>query len=161
LCFGNSELGKITAYVEPTLVDQASQFARILENNNLAWFKTISNKTTVLTGQGAGSLPTASNILRDLQVIQHKTQRFLSDRMKTESADNSTPSHPYYVRTAKTIRSEFLDSIQAESWEDESFIYRITKALPVKSMHQEMININQSGEVFFAGIALGGHHESL
>ena len=161
LCFGRSSEGKIIAFVEPTLTDQDSQFAKILENNNLAWFKTASNKTTVLTGQGAGSLPTASNILRDLKVIQNKTERFLSDKMRTESADNSTKSHPYYVRTSKTVSSAFLDLNQVESWEDETFIYRITTIIPVKTMHKEMRILNQSGEVFFAGIALGGHHESL
>jgi len=161
LCLGKTGYGKITAFVEPTLVDQDSQFAKIRENNNLAWFKTVSNKTTVLTGKGAGSLPTASNILRDLKVIQNKTEHFLSDKMKTESADNSTESHPYYVRTSKTLSSAFLELNQVESWEDETFIYRITTIIPVKTMHQEMRILNQSGEVFFAGIALGGHHESL
>jgi homoserine dehydrogenase len=161
LCFGNRSDGKIAALVEPTLTEENSQVAKILENNNLAWFKTAYDKTTVLTGQGAGSLPTASNILRDLKVIQNKTVRFLNDKMRTESVDNSTESHPYYVRTEKSIRSPFLDLNQVETWEDENFIYRITSTITVKTMHQEMRVLNQSGEVFFAGIALGGHHESL
>ena len=106
-------------------------------------------------------LPTASNILRDLQVIQHKTVRFLSNTMSTMRADNSIESHPYYVRTCKTCRSLFLELNQTGFWEDEHFIYRITTAIPVSTMHMEMKRLSQSGEVFFAGIASGGHYESL
>jgi homoserine dehydrogenase len=161
LCFGKTGYGLFSARVEPTVIELNSEYASILENNNLAWFKTSSNQKTILKGQGAGSLPTASNILRDLNVIQNTTQRFLWEPMKTETANNGSVSHPYYVRMKKGIQSALLDLNQVEGWEDDHWVYHITTRLPVKTMHQEMKSLSLQGEVFFAGISVGGHHESL
>ncbi len=160
LCFGKTGYGRTIAYVEPTLVEQTSDFASIQQNNNLAWF--ISNgQKTVLTGQGAGSIPTATNILRDLKAVTQKTTHFLSEKMTSDQADNSHVSHSYYVRHDKAIHSDFLNLNAVESWEDDRFRYLITTLIPVHQMHTAMKLLQQSGQVFYAGIALGGDHESL
>ncbi len=134
-------------------MSSTSEEARILENNNLAWFKTTSNKKTVLTGQGAGSLPTATNVLRDLKAVQDKPQTFLSGLMKFAFADNDTDQGSYYVRTDISIKSDFLDHHALERWEKGLYLYTITRCVKTLDIHQEVKKSSQQGEVFFAKIA--------
>lgn len=155
VCFGHDGHGQTSAYVQPTLVDHKSDYAAILENNNLAWFKTANGETSALTGQGAGSLPTASNIIRDLITIQWGTQVFLNDTMPIKKADNLRDELAYYVRTSKGLHAPFLSDHTSESWEDEFWIFRITSPIKVKTMHREMKELSIQGEVFFAGIKPG------
>jgi len=143
----------LSAVVEPTLLGSTSEEAKILENNNLAWFKTTTDKITVLTGQGAGSLPTATNVVRDLKAIQNKPQTFLSGLMKFAFADNDTDQGSYYVRTNRSIKSNFLDQHAQESWEEGPYLYTITRCVKTLTIHQEVKKLSQQGEVFFAKIA--------
>ncbi len=161
MCFGKLEKDSLTAYVEPTLVSETDPEAFITENNNLAWFETASHHKTILKGQGAGSLPTATNVLRDLETILVHGGRMLKENIPFQKADNSTEKKCYYVRTSRSVQSAFLDQIQASTWVEGSNRFTLTKPVPVSLMHHEMKKINQQNEVFFASIRQGVHHESF
>ena len=160
LAHGRSGYGKLSAYVQPTLLGLNSEEASIHDNNNLAWFKTFTGVKTVLTGQGAGSIPTATNVLRDLSAIQNTPQHdledqsllFLSPRMRKAIAENGVDKGSYYVRTDKKIVSPFLDQDPEERWEDDAYKYTITTRILILTMHEAMQSLSQQGEVFFAMI---------
>lgn len=161
LCFGKRENDIISAYVEPTLVNQEDPEALIFDNNNLAWFETASHQKTTLTGQGAGSIPTATNVLRDLHTILADGGRMLKENFPTQKADNRAECHTYYVRTDQSLKSDFLEKHQAKSWVEGSSQITLTKSIPVRLMHEAMKLLSLENDLFFASIRSGGTHESL
>jgi homoserine dehydrogenase len=161
MCFGKLEKGSLSAYVEPTLVGDTDPEAFITENNNLAWFETASHQKTSLKGQGAGSIPTATNVLRDLETILDHGGRMLKENITSKKANNNTENHTYYVRTPLSVQSSFLDQHQASAWVEGTSRFTLTTSVPVSLMHQEMKKLSQESEVFFASIRQGVHHESL
>lgn len=154
LAHGERKGSSLSACVEPTLLLIASEEATILENNNLAWFKPLgSPHKTVLKGQGAGSIPTATNVVRDLKASLAGPQLFLSSQMKTVRADNDTESGSYYLRVDQSIASDFLNLIGQETWETHPYRMLITREVKTKILHEEVKKLSTQGEVFFAKIA--------
>lgn len=169
LAHGKESYGRFSATVEPTLLSPSSQEASILENNNLAWFKAFgSTQRTILTGQGAGSIPTATNVLRDLNAIQNgrpgflkdSSIRFLPQSMHSQVADNGIDGGSYYVRMDQSINSAFLTRNTGETWENEAYRVIITGFVQTKALHEEIRKLSQQGEIFFAKIAERGQYES-
>jgi homoserine dehydrogenase len=88
MAYGEKTLKGFFACVEPTCVELSSLEALTLENNNLAWFENKDLQRFELSGQGAGGLPTASNVLRDLNSIAEKNSWTLPLVMIEDQADN-------------------------------------------------------------------------
>ncbi len=90
--------------VIPTIFKD-SIFANIRTNNNCFMIDARDLGTQYYTGQGAGSLPTASNVVRDLKDINNS----FSIRIDTFSKPNyDNDKGIYYVRNGKAIE-EYVD----------------------------------------------------
>jgi hypothetical protein len=155
LCYGQMSETRSLAYVEPTLVKADESESAILANNNIAWYSQDGQPRQELIGQGAGGLPTAGNILRDLEHIQRMTSSMLPMDTVLVQADNTQESHPYYVRHALSLRSNALESITVEKYVLGENVYRFTAPVSVRFMHHFVFNCRQHHPVFFAGLLSG------
>ena len=142
--------GAISAYVEPTLVAANSPEAAILVNVNYAWYSGESYGLMSYIGQGAGKLPTAANVLRDVQSIAAGARYMTSENCKRVQPDNSAACHPYYIRIsdASVIPAEWI--ARSEVLDGETCIE--TVPVSVQEMHNLMANHK---DAFFAGIQRG------
>lgn len=141
-----------SAYVEPQLFNSDNAEATILSNHNIAWFTDMSGKHQALIGQGAGGLPTAGNILRDLYQIKEDAKGMLPEERSLKNIDNNELSHAYLVRTSKSLKSGFLEAITVFKWIQGNRIYRITKNIQVSRFHNLMHQLKQLEPIFYAGI---------
>ena len=91
----------LSAYVEPTMVEANAPEAAVLSNVNYAWYKGESYGLMSYIGQGAGKLPTAANVLRDVLSISAGHRYMTSERCAQAAPDNSAATHAYYVRLEK------------------------------------------------------------
>lgn len=80
----------------------------ILANHNIAWFVDSMGERQALIGQGAGGLPTAGNILRDLMQIKEKTGGMLPEEHTKLVANNTKAIHPYLIRSSKALKIEAI-----------------------------------------------------
>ena len=137
----------ISAYVEPTLVKANAPEAAILKNVNYAWYEGESYGLMSYIGQGAGKLPTAANVLRDVKSIS-AGHRFMTGENCAETApDNNSAEHRYYVRLPKgeMLPQQWIEKIETRgAWE-----LFTTCPVSVADMHAFMADKN---EAFFAGI---------
>lgn len=146
LCaFGEMAEGKLGAYVEPTLVKASAPESAILKNVNYAWYEGERYGLMSYTGQGAGKLPTAANVLRDVCSVD-AGQRYMTSESCVEMVpDNGSAKHCYYVRMAD-------GNELPESWiaKREGDVYE-TNEISVADMHAFM----NGKKGFFAGIKKG------
>jgi homoserine dehydrogenase len=142
----------LSAFVEPQLFNSDNPEATILSNHNIAWYTDMSGEHQVLIGQGAGGIPTAGNILRDLYQIKENAIGMLPDERTFQEVDNSQVAHSYLVRTSKTLKSGFLEALTDVKWIQGNRIYRITKKVEVSRFHSLMKTLKESESLFFAGI---------
>ena len=118
--------GKISAYVQPTLVPQGMPEAAVPANYNLISFVGSASGRMSFFGQGAGRYPTAYNVVQDCaDVLAGKG--FYSPYGPKTAAEN-TDELCYYVSGAQDT---WLDEIQAEIWGDAV----VTKPVSVAAMH--------------------------
>ena len=145
-----AEDGALSAYVEPTLVCASAPEAAILKNVNYAWYQGESYGLMSYTGQGAGKLPTAANVLRDVQSVSAGARYMTSEACRAVQPDNSAARHPYYIRIADAgaIPAEWI--ARSEAIDGESCIE--TVPVSVQEMHNLMANHR---DAFFAGLQRG------
>lgn len=160
LCYGQMSETTRIAFVEPTLVRADESESAILENNNMAWFSHEGQARHELIGQGAGGLPTAGNILRDLQHIQRQTSSMLPMDTVLVQADNTQAVHGYYVRHGIDVRSSELEALTVEKYVLGEMVYRMTVPVSVTRFHALIGTLRHKYPVFFAGILAGGIHEN-
>jgi len=140
----------VSAYVEPTLVAANAPEAAILSNVNYAWYKGESYGLMSYIGQGAGKLPTAANVLRDVKSIDAGHRFMTSECCAEAKPDNSAASHAYYVRIAKgeAFPAEWIAKQSAcGEWD----VYE-TLPVSVEAMHAF---IADKKNAFIAGIQKG------
>lgn len=142
----------IQAYVEPQLFNVEDAEASILANHNIAWFVDSMGERQALIGQGAGGLPTAGNILRDLMQIKEKTGGMLPEEHTKLVANNTKAIHPYLIRSSKALKSGYLEALSEVKWIQGNRIYRITKAMDVSRIHALIQTLRATEPIFFAGI---------
>ena len=139
--------GKLSAYVEPTLVAANAPEAAILKNVNYAWYCGESYGLMSYTGQGAGKLPTAANVIRDVQSVSAGCMYMTSQACAPVEPDNSAACHAYYARVPAGF------AFPAEWVENEAACgqYRmiVTRPVSVQAMHGLLYG--KEG-CFFAGI---------
>ena len=123
--------GKISAYVQPTLVKLGEPESAVPANFNLITLVGSASGRMSFYGQGAGRYPTAYNVVQDCaDVLCGKG--FYSPCSGTAKAEN-TDTLCYYVRGGKDA---WLEENTAETWGEAV----ITKPVSVEAMHSWLKN---------------------
>ena len=123
---GKLEEGKLSAYVQPTLVAQGQPEAAVPMNYNLITFVGSASGRMSFFGQGAGRYPTAYNVVQDCADILAGKGFYSVYGGKVQATNEE--SLCFYVRGAK---DSWLEENTAETWGDAV----ITKPIPVKQIH--------------------------
>ena len=146
-CAERNAENAISAYVEPTLVAANAPEAAILKNVNYAWYKGESYGLMSYIGQGAGKLPTAANVIRDVQSIAAGCMYMTSEACASITPDNASAVHAYYARipAGEAFPAEWI----SDSSEQNGMQFIVTKPVSVAAMHAEMAG---KKNCFFAGI---------
>ena len=137
----------VSAYVEPTLVNANAPEAAILKNVNYAWYEGECYGLMSYIGQGAGKLPTAANVLRDVKSISAGHRFMTGENCREITPDNETAQHRYYVRMAKgeMLPQQWIEKIETiGEWDVFT-----TGPVSVQDMHAFMAD---KKDAFFAGI---------
>ena len=138
---GKCEEGKISAYVQPTLVALGEPESAVPANYNLITFVGAASGRMSLYGQGAGRYPTAYNVVQDCTDALRGCG-FYSNYGSKVAAENDDELR-YYVRGAKDA---WIDAITEETWGDAV----VTKPVTVEAMHQWLA---EHPEAFIAAFA--------
>ena len=126
---GKRDGGRYALSVMPAFVRKDSVLGNIADNYNCFILNSANLSDLVFIGQGAGSLPTASNVIRDiLSLTDPYTVRLDSD----ETSDYSRKS-TYYIRTAKSVKEEYIK----ERISDKAFITRPLSIDTLRSLTDE------------------------
>ena len=123
--------GKISAYVQPTLVKVGEPESAVPANFNLITFEGTASGRMSFYGQGAGRYPTAYNVVQDC-TDELQGKGFYSVYGGKVAAENDDELC-YYVRGAKDA---WIAEIAAETWGDAV----VTKPVTVEAMHQWLAN---------------------
>ena len=139
--------GRLSAFVEPTLVAANAPEAAILKNVNYAWYAGECYGLMSYTGQGAGKLPTAANVIRDVQSVSAGCMYMTSEACAAVEPDNAAAAHAYYVRipAGEAFPAEWIDS--EEACGETRMI--VTVPVSVQEMHAKL---GARKDCFFAGI---------
>ena len=123
---GKCQDGRISAYVQPTLVKQGMPEAAVPANYNLISFVGSASGRMSFFGQGAGRYPTAYNVVQDCADVLVGKGFYSPYGPKTEA--QNTDKLCYYVSGAKDA---WLEENQAEAWGDAI----VTGPVSVTQMH--------------------------
>ena len=138
---GKNENGKISAYVQPTLVALGEPESAVPANYNLITLVGQYSGRMSFFGQGAGRYPTAYNVVQDCaDVLSGK--KFYSTYTQKVAAQN-TDKLRYYVRGAKDA---WLEENKQEAWGDAI----VTAPVAVDVIHNWR---KANPEAFIAAIA--------
>ena len=138
---GKNQDGKISAYVQPTLVAVGEPESAVPANFNLITLEGEYSGRMSFYGQGAGRYPTAYNVVQDcVSVLRGK--KFYSTYTCKVAAQN-TDTMCYYVRGAK---DQWLAENTQESWGEAV----ITKPVSVETIHNWR---KENPDAFIAAIA--------
>jgi homoserine dehydrogenase len=133
--------GKISAYVQPTLVKVGEPESAVPANYNLITLHGSASGRMSFFGQGAGRYPTAYNVVQDcVDVLQgNGFYSVYGGKVKAENTDELC----YYVSGSC---DPWLDTIAEEKWGDAI----VTKPVCVETMHAWK---KQNPEAFIAAFA--------
>lgn len=128
--------GKVSAYVEPTLLTGDTLEANTKTNFNLITLTGANVGTLSFYGQGAGKMPTGASLVQDMIDIKENIQ-FIPSATKVEVApgvDNTSICKKYYFHVADTAAfpAELIES-QAELANGTAII---TKEMTVADAHK-------------------------
>ena len=123
---GKNTDGRISAYVQPTLVKQGVPEAAVPANYNLISFTGSASGRMSFFGQGAGRYPTAYNVVQDCADVLAGKGFYSPYGPKVDTVNTDELS--YYVRGAQDA---WLEQNKAEAWGDAI----ITKPVSVADMH--------------------------
>ena len=118
--------GKVSAYVQPTLVKLGEPESAVPANYNLITLVGSASGRMSFYGQGAGRYPTAYNVVQDCADVL-AGRGFYSPYGGKVSADNSL-TRQFYIRGDKDA---WLEENTAETWNGAV----ITKPVAVSEMH--------------------------
>ena len=123
---GKNEGGKVSAYVQPTLVAAGEPESAVPANYNLITFEGEFSGRMSFYGQGAGRYPTAYNVVQDCaDVLAGK--KFYSTYTQKVAAVN-TDTMRYYVRG---VKDAWLIDNKQEAWGNAI----VTKPVKVETIH--------------------------
>lgn len=139
---------KISACVEPTIIDEDSLFAGVRKNNNMISLVGDSVGQLSFYGQGAGKYPTGTAVAHDVIDIVSGDVSLVSCGSRRE-VDNTIQIKNYYIRTKADISSDLIETKTVIDSEN----YIITKPVSVSEIHAISEGIfKKDGESFIAGI---------
>ena len=118
--------GRISAYVQPTLVKQGMPEAAVPANYNLISFTGSASGRMSFFGQGAGRYPTAYNVVQDCADVLAGKGFYSPYGPKT--AARNTDEMCYYV---SGVTDAWLEEKKAETWGSAI----VTKPVAVSEMH--------------------------
>lgn len=110
--------------VLPTLFKEGT-FKSISSNNNCFMLEGNDLGLQYYVGQGAGSLPTASNIIRDLNLLSNP---YKAITVSKGQIDLDIEANKYYVRTSKNIDKNIIDKVIS----DDAYITKNISLLKLK-----------------------------
>ena len=123
---GKNQDGKISAYVQPTLVPVGEPESAVPANFNLITLEGEYSGRMSFYGQGAGRYPTAYNVVQDcISVLRGK--KFYSTYTKKVAAEN-TDTMRYYVRG---VKDAWTEANTQEVWGEAI----VTKPVSVQAAH--------------------------
>lgn len=139
--------GGLSAYVQPTLVPAGAAESAVSNNLNYAWYRGERCGLMSYTGQGAGRMPTADNMLRDVRSIAVGHRYMTSERCAEAHPDNGAARCAYYLRVpagAAVPEAWIKNRRTAGDWD---FIE--TYEVSIAEMHARMA---ETPAAFFAGM---------
>ena len=128
---GKMEDGKLSAYVQPTLVPAGQPEAAVPMNYNLITFIGSASGRMSFFGQGAGRYPTAYNVVQDCADILAGKGFYSTYGGKVQATNEETLC--FYVRGDK---DSWLEENTAQVWGEAV----ITKPVAVNDMHKWLKN---------------------
>ncbi|MBQ5781551.1 MAG: homoserine dehydrogenase [Spirochaetaceae bacterium] len=133
--------GKVSAYVQPTLVKFGEPESAVPANYNLITFVGSASGRMSFYGQGAGRYPTAYNVVQDCAdvLLDKGFYSPCGEKVKAENTDFMR----YYVRGEK---DSWLEENTAETWGTAI----ISKPISVEAMH---VWLKNHPEAFIAALA--------
>ena len=139
----------LSARVEPALVRLSAPEAAVHQNLNYAWYLGEGCGAMRFSGQGAGKLPTASNVLRDIASVS-SGHRAMTDENCRPAPVRGDAAQRYYLRVpaGAPVTAAWIETRQTEG----AFDFIKTVPVPVQAMHAFA---NQEPRAFFAGIERG------
>ena len=140
----------LSAYVEPVMLAQSAPESAILKNVNFAWYRGACSGLMSFSGQGAGKLPTATNVIRDVRAVMAGRRYMTAPDCAPASVCNASAVHPYYLRLP--IQACLPDAWIVDRAVDDQYQYIETIPVSVSDMHAFMADKRDS---FFAGIRKG------
>ncbi len=138
---GKWEDGKVSAFVQPTLVPQGAPEAAVPSNYNLITLVGSASGRMSFFGQGAGRYPTAYNVVQDCADVLQGKGFYSPYGAKVDAVNDQTMV--YYVRGAQ---GGYPAENQAEAWGNAI----ITKPVSVAKMHQWL---KENPDAFVAAIS--------
>ncbi len=142
------ENGKISAFVEPTLVAKTDAEASVCSNNNLIALYGRGMGRQAFFGQGAGKFPTAANVVLDLNDILLGVSPIRDTPISGHAEVDNSAERRYFVRTsarlgipAKKLRGSAASNVY------------VTDPISIDRMHALAASLRLRDEnLFFAGI---------
>ena len=136
-----NDAGEIEAYVLPRLVSEGSLEAGIRTNINLARYSGEKMGEFTFCGQGAGKLPTASNILRDLDAIRlNPTSSMLPEGLISAKPANKCELR-FYVRVPKEKASALNGFAQSCKAQGDCVLFE-TKPMTLPTLFEALKDID-------------------
>ena len=138
---GKCEHGKISAYVQPTLVKLGEPESAVPANYNLITLHGSASGRMSFFGQGAGRYPTAYNVVQDCTdvLLGNGFYSVYGGKVRAENTDEMC----YYVSGST---DPWLAEIAQETWGDAT----VTKPVSVEVMHAWK---KQNPQAFIAAFA--------
>ena len=127
--------GRVSAYVEPTLLPKEALESSVNTNFNLISLTGQNIGSLSFYGQGAGKMPTGTSLVQDIIDIKDGigfTPAALKQEISPE-VDNSLVEHPYYFRIA--AGEDFPENLVDSIHRGDSYQHIRTKALSVEKAH--------------------------
>ena len=123
--------GKLSAYVQPTLVAAGQPEAAVPANYNLITFVGSASGRMSFFGQGAGRYPTAYNVVQDCADVLAGKGFYSTYGGKVKATNEEALQ--FYVRG---VKDSWLEENTAEAWGEAI----VTKPIPVGQMHTWLKN---------------------
>ncbi|MBQ8350574.1 MAG: homoserine dehydrogenase [Clostridia bacterium] len=144
LACAREENGRVTAYVEPTLLPSGAIESAIGSNFNCIslWGKYVGCLSFV--GQGAGKYPTGNALVQDmLDIMEHSGKTPIS--LTAPVMDQTIYPHRYYIRTNAPVPCDVI-----ERRDGNKYITRPLTRTEIHTLASAAANIDP--QAFFAGL---------
>ncbi len=96
-----------TASVMPVFVKENSVFYGVTDNYNCFALSAKNFGPFAMIGQGAGSLPTASNVIRDIRLLNDPYPVTLKEELLP---DYDSEKHVFYLRKEESLKSDLIET---------------------------------------------------